>query len=640
MPPKRRFTEKCCKVVVLPKKMKQTAIVLYEVSQVRRFMQMRTSAAFGEPWEVVALGADVEFALEERAVPFYSARGLRSVTSVERIALGEELGKRICTDPTFSFFSYRDIHAGSLFTMDLQWYITLLTYYLDLYISIFEQRNISRVVTFSTGNVVLDTAGVVAPFEARVAVEALQYMCRQKNVPCDVMDEVPRKKLLERQLFAFKRRLFGRGMSVFNAVQSMRPRRKIRILASEYWKNVGPLMRELSEGELYLLDRTESLKAGFAAAWRHQMHFTAVEQYTSRRVRRSAADKAAFFVNEWARLEADNVPLGAASFRGVSLTPLLRKVLAHIVKEGGVRSVQTIDAVHAMFERVRPDIVLVRASASQQIHFAILCHVARSRGIPSLEIQHGVRYVGPGSFSKQHAAEYMAVYGPVVRTQMKTVGYTDKTLFDIGSPRFDAYPRTSEKHQGLTVTCVGPSLVPGFWEDTYDAMDYLTAMAAAVRGTGAAIIVKLRPGGVYADFYNALITRAFAGITYRICRQEPLSEIFAKSDIVISPYSTAMLEALLMYKPTIFFASLPAYAEYGGEFAAYAGDALVLARTQEELARGVAILAGDVREREELALRARQCVERNYLFDGNSSERLAEAVRTLTRAGTRDDDQH
>src|SRR5258708_7354143 len=98
----------------------KTAVFVYESSQVPYVSEVQKR--FGE-CEIIAVGADIEFLLEERGIPFCSARGMRATSTPERFARAKELGQNMLNTPSVGFFSYRGIHIRNLFTHALQDYL-------------------------------------------------------------------------------------------------------------------------------------------------------------------------------------------------------------------------------------------------------------------------------------------------------------------------------------------------------------------------------------------------------------------------------------------------------------------------------------------------------------------------------------
>ena len=342
-------------------------------------------------------------------------------------------------------------------------------------------------------------------------------------------------------------------------------------------------------------------------------------------------------IDTWQSIKNDSA-MPAFLFRGFSLQPLMVKALDTVVADVVSHVLKDIDDTYQLLARVKPDVVELRSTMSGQTHFVILARVAREMGIPSLEMQHGIEYYGPGSMDRRHSAEHMGVYGSITQRELQTAE-DSITTHVVGSPRFDVYASIAETDRakpdvsraGLTVLCIAPPIKPGTI-DTYDIEEYFSAIATAARGSeNVSVVVKLRAGYSRQSFYETAISRAFEGVPYAIAQFEPLAEVFSRADIVVSHYSTTTLEALQCGKPLIYFGVSPGFelmAEY--HLAPYVQNgALVISKTIEELKCSMHTLAKDPKAREHMSRAATVFLEKEYAFDGKASERAAALITSL-----------
>jgi len=625
----------------------KTAVFIYQATQVTKLPDLLTTLKGGE-YPVIACGADIEFLLEEKNIPYCSARPLRRVSPSERLIVAKNIGETVLQAEAFSFLSYRGISLSRLLTPSLQYYLSHFLYYLDIVASALEEPY-DRVVLYASDVQEILAPGVLDNFHTQSLPDAVRLVCKKRGIRVDTFSAFHYRShyrdFLNKQIFNLKRALFGYALWALNTyVRIVIPEKKIRILASEYWKNIESFMPKLPEGELALVDRTQVFVMGFDAITRHRAQFVHGDDFVDASTRRRAREESQRFMEQWKQVLHKNTALQEASFRDYSLLPILQKALEHMVVMSE-KLVRDIDGTWAMMERLRPDIVLVRASTSAQTHFAVLCEVARLHNIPSIEIQHGVLSVFEGDFTNNPMSEYIAEYGPLERRQWTENNYAKKNKFiDVGSPRFDVYidqqaTREREPDGLFKVVHFAPAFAPGSWNDTYDVVDYYHTMADAARYiSNVHVVLKLRPGHADEAFLRETIRRLFAGIPHTIAQFEPLVEILKDSDAVVSYHSTALLEALLSHRPVIYDATIPIYkllAEADLKPHVAAG-ALIIAGTQTTLTDTLMRLSRDAHERRELSLRAERFMRENYLFhDGKASERLVACVRSLVQGKAR-----
>ncbi|MBC7836237.1 CDP-glycerol glycerophosphotransferase family protein [Acetobacteraceae bacterium] len=629
--------------------MNKTAIFIYEEGQVPFLKNMLSVFSEAEKKDsiVIALGLNVEYALKAQNILFDSGRGLRTVSHEESLDYAEKIGREILDDPTFSFLSYRDVNLVDVFVPVFQLYVIYMLYALDVMTTLAQKYpEYKNLVVLPPSQFVFETGGILAELENTGMTDAARLVGEKVGFTI-IAPKAERRsasllKRIDTAWFYFQRRLFGWFLFVLNTLIALFvPQKKIRVLASEYWKNISSLIGTLPEVEIVLLDRAESRKAGLRSISQHRMQFIHVENYLSRAQYKVASQQVDSFLKQWRKVEENNVPLTQAQFRGHALKPLLLVALQRLVTVGGVRAVRAIDGTYAAYKRVRPDIVMVRAGASGQIHFAILCYVARALKIPSIELQHGLLPLGQNSFFKRRAAEYAATYGSLTSKEFEErAGYKQEKLFSIGSPRFDVYKTMREKDatrpvQGkpFTFGCIVPAILPHSWSDSYEVVEYLQSLAsAAARVPNSLCILKLRPDPDNEVFYRRVIAEAFGKVPYRIAQYESLVDVIAESDVVVTIYSTTVLEGLISGRPTVFNGTLAMHAAFGEDLRHYIPDEILhVVHTQEELTRSFELLARDPGHRKELVGKADRFMEQNFSFDGKASQKMADVVRKLAK---------
>lgn len=619
----------------------KTAVFIYETAHVAALGEFLKKLQPSEAYDIIAYGADIEFLLEEKGIEYISIRQLRTISTPDRLIYVKKLGEKILNDDSFLFFSYRQISLAKLYVPALQYYLARLTYHLDIVATLFKDPYVRVILPAPTSNPG-STAAILERFNTWALPDTVTLICKEKKIPIEFIESKVRKlqytQKIRQSIFTLQRVIFGTVLEVFNLfVRLFSPRKKIRILGSELWKNIAPLMSELPESELILLDRAESLKIGWESIMKNRMQFMQPRYFINRVAKKEIKNTLDKFSSEFRNTYERGCVVGV-EYCGYSLDSIINKILNHIVSKGAERTLIEIEGSWRMIGHVRPDVVLVRAGISAQTHFAALCEVARLHKIPSIEIQHGIFSVFEGDYGKNPSSEYIAEYGPLVRTQLEEHAYAPRSHFiDIGSPRFDAYVQqpTPEKssNKNFEILHVGPQLSPGEWNDTYDVYDYFETMASAAKNlSNIHITIKLRGGYVGNSFFKEVIQKTFRGLNYTVAITESLVDLLAYSDVVVTAHSTAYLEALLARRPLIVDASLPIYAalSHADLSPPLEAGALIIVETPSALKDALTRLIFDKKECSALSIRAEEFIHKNYLIsDGQSSKRLAQAIRAL-----------
>ncbi|MFA6414387.1 MAG: hypothetical protein WC217_03345 [Candidatus Paceibacterota bacterium] len=582
---------------------------------------------------VIPLDLEIEYVLTTRGIPFESGRTFRS-GDADPMIVSEEWSRALLEDEQWGFFRYRKVVLSQLYFHPLQVYLMSVLYCADIVSNIVSRYpHAERLIVFPSTYLTPSTGFSLESHRIRAFVDVVSTIGAQSNKEVRIPEvTMAAHQLTHTASFAGKRFLFGVGISLLNALVAVfcRPRR-IRILASDYWRNLAPYVKHLDSAEVVLIDRKEALRAGLANVARFRMRFLHLDAYAQENSLEQEEARSRI-AREWQTVRS-SVP--ALVFRGFSLRSLVLDALESIVDDALEKSLKDIDDAYALVARLKPDVVELRTTISIQTHVGILAQVARTLSIPSLEMQHGLEYYGPGSMDRYHRAAYMGVYGRITQQELRTAGdYT--TTIAIGSPRFDVYAVSDTGgapsvpgSENLVFLCIAPAVVPGMATDTYDVEEYFQSIGTALRKfPHASAVVKLR-GSYRESFYRSTIAAACSGVPITIVTAGSLEGLYAMADAVISCNSTAILEAMQCGKPVVYLGISLRERMTSQCFSHVVEEgAMRLATNTEELEKVLQGLSLAT-ERGQIAHKATALLEREYSFDGKASERAAALITTL-----------
>ncbi len=619
-----------------------TLVLLYELGHVEALLDFwRAHPEERVRTLVVPFDPTIEVALAKHSVEFVSGRRyLPQDTS--RFMLAEEWSAALLEGKAWEWFTYRGVTLAPVFFLSLQLYITELLYYgVGIGRTLAAHPELKRLKTFASLQGMPLRGKPLVRKQIGAVVACAQAVAAQRGIATEVLGEWLLDSSTEPFVQRLQRMVLELAIRTVNAlVGALRPPGRVRVLASDYWRSVGPIMARLPQGELMLYDRGEALQARFTNIWRYRMRFYNAESFSIRLRRSERAGAHQAFTKQWEQVRGQ---LPRFLHDGFAANDLIAGAIDEIITDLTPGALELVDGVYALIERLKPQVVFVRTSMGAQAHFVVLPLVARALGIPSLELQHGIEYVGPG-FSSRRVAEYIAVYGQRMQDSLLTYSHHSREQLPIvGSPRFDQYlaartntPRRRDSRLEVVCTTSNPD-TPWAGYDRYDMEQYFVSIAKAVgQVPGAHVTIKLRSGQSRDPWYGEVIAKAFASVPHTIAEHESLEDLFASADIVISYYSTAVLEAMLCRKPVIVFsmqaieqeiirASLEPYAAAGGLLTAY---------TEGELAAAFKKLAGDESLRAELSEHAEGVLAQFNLFDGKASQHIVELVERLSKKQT------
>ena len=627
----------------------KTAIFLYEINQLASLDALTAKyGGGGEAPIIVSLDAEIDFALEKRGATFVSGKTLQNRITPSAYTRAGEIIRALYDDKRMSFMNYKNVPLLDPLRFSTHVYLAPLFHYIDV---------IGRFVEGSSGVMrfvvpvrvvhVSKTSDALAVEESKMVYEAAYLAAEMMGILCDAYDMLSPalrvKGHWQAFVFATKRVLFGATLSFLNGLMALRPRRPIRVLASDYWRSLAPILHQMPEAEVVLLDRSQALQAGIKNIWRHKVRFMHIEQFLSGKGSRRALAHAKECEKKWMAMRKEFLSSLDLSFCGVSLASTAERILTHLIKTAVPDIIRDIEGAYAMYEYLSPDSVLLRASASRQRHFSVLPLVAREVGIPALEVQHGGEYLGPGSGTRRHAARFIALYGPLVCNEFRTLGYEKERLFAVGSPRFDAYVRTAERSitqervSGLTIVSNTPTMDISERYGTYSIEEYFKTLGGAVRKIpDARLLIASRSTTVRASFLEDARTRGLAGVNYESVGTTPLTELFRRADIFVCSYSTVVYEALIYRLPVILTAFAPVekmMADFHFSHFEKAG-ALLIAHSLEELSDMLQKLAANPEARARMSKAGWEFMQKNFSFDGHASERIAQLIRNWSKRTT------
>ncbi len=582
---------------------------------------------------VVALSIDIEEKLTSANIPFVSAASYKKIF-LDQLSNEDEMMKNFFDRSHWKEFVYRDIELPKIFQFMFRAYLQVVRYHGMQLMRIIESHpEIKEIKVFSPSEVLSATYGTLAPREIHVVMDCVKRIGEIRGISITVMPLTvvltSFHKSLQPLIFSIKRSLFGFAIGIWNrlVVVFVRPR-DTRFLISDHWKNVESFIKLLKNEECIFLDRSEIRHIPWRLLFRHRMRFVHSIDFLSQKTKEETKREAEKLQEVWRDMRK-NIP-EIFIWEGNSFDELLLSALDDIVRDFP-KLLSEIAGTYCMYEKMRPHVVTLRASVSKQPHFSILPLVAKKYGIPSLELQHGLEYLGPGSWSREHTAEYIAVYGALVKKELMAIGYQSDKLPIIGSPRFDQniqliekYKEKRDKKEKFTVLCIAPDIRAFEIYDSYSASDYFTSIAAALETEkeNVHIIVKLRPGPAQEGVLRLIIDKAFLGFSYKIAHNEPISHICRETDITISCFSTALLEVLQFNIPVVIHALHPVdaqvidfhflpYSEAGAVRIVYTPDELKQTLSQHNHGKTTSFMT------------------QNFCFDGRSSERYVNLMYEL-----------
>lgn len=527
-----------------------------------------------------------------------------------------------------SFFEYKGIRIGEALEPMVDIYIGRLSYWRCAIESVLDAApETTEIVLPHSDIVVLETAGPLALFEARAAVDVARILAKERNLAFKVIGDAPQPPVWH--LYP-RSRIKDLVVALYNYCIGLAPRRKLKIFASEYWRNIAPFIEKAADVELVLMESGEFRNIPWQQLWKHRirfMHPRAVHQRVYLTTARSAAAR---FRSEWSAAKetlSEWNGWGTACASWITIEP----ALTYLVETYAERVVADIERIEYVLALEQPDKVLLRASVgSRQTHFFLTAKIARRLGRVSIEQQHAGAYIDPRAVHSRLETDYLASYGPYVREWYERNGYAPERIVPIGSPRFDRcitergqatlHGQSVLREAGLRIDkpvllCSVPDEGIWFGNDAYATAAFFRAIAdAKSRLSELQVVFKFRPGNLTESsraFVHAIIPDAV------ITAKDDLFSLVCASSIVVCGNSTVIYEALLGGRPLLLYPWSKNDIYHARMYSPAAPIQYDSTALTTEIAR---VLADDV-YRLELVARGQEFLK-GYCFDGKSAERM------------------
>lgn len=574
--------------------------------------------------EVLCINFWVERALAQRGIAYRSYADCQSThqDNEPRMTAAQVVAREWYRVPEMRFFRHKNVSLGEALEPGFAIYLERLLYYQAIFERVLDANpGVHLTVPYPSVQIPAVT-GPLTHFEMRVAVDAARAASIKRNLPFNALGEAPQPPI---QHIHPNSRWRGILVAFYNAVVEFAPRRKIKVYATEYWRHIAPVIERIDDVELALMDRSELRNVPWQQIWKHRIRLVHPHDIANSLMRRTAREATERFRYAWPRVRST-----IASYQTCSLIgwPLIEPVLEYLVCAYAERVIIEVEAFGNLLRRERPNKVLQRVSiSSYQTHFFVLAQVARSLGIPSIEVQHAGVHVDPRSVYSHLETDYLASYGPYVREWYERMGIAGRRILPIGSPRFDrcivergeARARGTRLLQDAGLDLLRPVLLvalPDVQTDSYALADFFRAVRTTQESVaGLQVVLKFRNAKRTSELRD-FVRETFPSAT--VCMDtEDLFSLLCGIDAAVCGNSTVIYEAMLARVPLLLY-PWRVSDTYHAEM--YAPAAPILYNAQE-FSDAVAKVFGDAAYRAELVARQKLFLKR-YSFDGRSSERL------------------
>lgn len=236
---------------------------------------------------------------------------------------------------------------------------------------------------------------------------------------------------------------------------------------------------------------------------------------------------------------------------GCNLWPALYPDLARIIDVDLPRTAALAKGYFNTLRRARPDCILLPFD-SAYLHQTVI-EAARQLNIPSVVMLHGL----PGIYHRggcSQRSDYLLVWGDEIARRFVQAGRRADRIFQVGMPQAAAAPMTTaRRHQAATATVL--LLTNPFGNGTVlsaedDAEIYLFAILDELcRRPNLQVLLRPHPSESAAYYQQSVMARHYDRV--QLAATEPIPDLLSRSDLVIGPISTVLVDALLARVPVV-----------------------------------------------------------------------------------------
>lgn len=281
------------------------------------------------------------------------------------------------------------------------------------------------------------------------------------------------------------------------------------------------------------------------------------------------------------------------------------------------------DIYFDLAEKTRPDVLILLNEVSLSERLAGL--VAKQMHIPSVCIQHGV-YIG--YVYRELAADKIIVWGEEPKKFWEKIGCAPERIKSVGALAHERWLLLKEKKvkrgERPCILALGQNPAAFISQETHRKT--INAVFHAIHGLPEYhFIVKPHPGEDIKPYQSALEELPSTS-NIELVTSGPIEEAILRSDLVITVFSTAGLEAMLLEKPVIVLnlSQEPSIAPYTA--------AAKLVEAEESLSRSIRAIIEDSAARQSLVLAGRNYANEYFgEMDGGAAQRAVKVIQETAK---------
>jgi hypothetical protein len=322
------------------------------------------------------------------------------------------------------------------------------------------------------------------------------------------------------------------------------------------------------------------------------------------------------------------------SIEGCSFWPQIKENFVNMCSKRFCEAIERYELSKQLFSRLNVKCILLLYDAAPEEK--VILHAAHKYNIPALILQHGVypqgrymdRYASLYPFIPQNNTKH-ALWGKETEIQFRRWGVKHEEIILTGSPRHDSFFHTKKNchNKGIILLALSTVFDVAYYGiDTNTFVELENTIKRVCRISlnflDKKLIVKLHPHNNPSYDVKPLIRKMYPAVP--LYQSSNILNLLRDCDVLVCiGYSTALLEGMILGKPTITI-----HLEFLDieKDKVFQSGATLMVKTQKELEDAVNKVLFDKKFRAELIQRGKQFVDDYLVNQGTASQFLKKVL--------------
>ncbi len=258
----------------------------------------------------------------------------------------------------------------------------------------------------------------------------------------------------------------------------------------------------------------------------------------------------------WRKIRGTDGYANKFAFRGINPYPVFERELDHFFDKDAETILTEVRGYEQLLRKRGIKCLLlpfdVPATNSEMIA------ASKMLGIPTVIVLHGLPVLASYNNRDNLLSDYLCVWGPAQYERYLPEKGEERVVY-LGNPYFDNYKKEVMRMQSKSdgnrrgdgrggrrvLLLSNPKIVSFIAASEGDPEEYLVSLLRILSETDAEIIVKLHPSESIEHYKKVIGRRA------RLVRDRPVKRLISWADLVVGPFSTVLMEALISGKPVV-----------------------------------------------------------------------------------------